>query len=119
MTRDGWPTDQSPEEHFERLFGQMEDPAFLVESLTGRILACNRAAALELRCHPEELVGRDLGSEFSAGGFDFRLEGIAARLAAGRRHVSYIRNGGRMGRSSGTKSCSSRIGSARSRSTFR
>ena len=83
MTSDVWPTDQSPKEHFARLFGQMKDPAFLVESLTGRILACNQAAAREFRCEMEELVGRDFGSDLSSGDFDFRSEGVAAQLSAG------------------------------------
>jgi len=81
---EGWPTMGSAGQHFATLFGQTDDPAFLVESLTGRIVACNEAGARHFGYVCDEIVGLDIGRDFSANGLDYEKEGITAQLIAGK-----------------------------------
>ena len=70
-------------ERFEELFGSMTDAAFLVETTTGRVLACNDAAERHTGYPRCELLGTDIGKDLHKQNPGLSPEGILASLAAG------------------------------------
>ena len=76
------PKEPPPHEpdHFQRLFEEMGDAAYLVETETGRILACNEAAVQQTGYSRDELLGLDIVSDLSCAppdiGLDRLIEGL-------------------------------------------
>jgi len=73
----------SLEERFAQLFEAMSDPAYLVHTESGRVLACNAAAVRQTGYSRRELVGKNIGADFKPAGDEFDASPVAARLAAG------------------------------------
>ena len=73
----------SLEERFAQLFEVMSDPAYLVHTESGRVLACNAAAVRQTGYSRRELVGKNIGADFKPAGDEFDASPVAARLAAG------------------------------------
>lgn len=71
------------EERFAQLFGSMSDPAYLVETQSGRILACNAAATQQTGYSREELVGKSIATDMLPPGDKLDTAAVAARLALG------------------------------------
>ncbi|MBU0595683.1 PAS domain-containing protein, partial [Candidatus Bipolaricaulota bacterium] len=70
-------------ERFNQLFATMMDAAFLVETLSGRILACNDAAEHLTGYARDELLGTDIGEELRIQNPDMTAEEILNSMAAG------------------------------------
>ncbi|MGD9676169.1 MAG: diguanylate cyclase [Candidatus Bipolaricaulia bacterium] len=51
------------EERFAQLFGAMTDPAYLVETGSGRIVACNASAVRQTGFSKEDLIGKNISAE--------------------------------------------------------
>ncbi len=66
---------------FREMFGDMHDPAYLVETLTARILACNDAAVRQTGYPRDELIGRDLVKDFRVHDPTLPSETVFASLA--------------------------------------
>ena len=76
------PKDPLPHEpdHFQRLFEEMGDAAYLVDTKTGKILASNEAAVQQTGYSRDELLGLDILSDLSFAppniGLDRLIEGL-------------------------------------------
>jgi diguanylate cyclase (GGDEF)-like protein/PAS domain S-box-containing protein len=73
----------SLEERFAQLFEAMSDPAYLVHTESGRVLACNAAAVRQTGYSRRELIGMNIGADFKPADDKFDASSVAARLAAG------------------------------------
>ncbi|MDD5264693.1 MAG: diguanylate cyclase [Candidatus Bipolaricaulis sp.] len=73
----------SVEERFAQLFEAMVDAAYLVDTESGRILACNAASVHQTGYPRSELIGKNIGTDFCSEGDEFDATAVAARLAAG------------------------------------
>ena len=71
------------EERFGQLFGGMADPAYLVETASGRIAACNAAATRQTGYSRERLIGMNLGTDMLPAGEAPDTSLPLARLALG------------------------------------
>lgn len=58
---DGRVVNLTAKERFQRLFGSMADPAFLIQSNIGAILDCNESAERQTGYCRDELMGQDIG----------------------------------------------------------
>ena len=67
-------------DHFQRLFEEMGDAAYLVETETGRILACNEAAAQQTGYTKDELLDLNILSDLSCGPPDIGLNRVVEGL---------------------------------------
>ncbi len=63
------------------LFEGIGDAAYLVETETGKILACNAQAVRQTGYSKEELIGMDIHSDLSAGDPDIGLQTLVDKLA--------------------------------------
>ena len=83
------PKDPLPQEpdHFQRLFEEMGDAAYLVDTETGKILACNEAAVQQTGYSQDELLGLDILSDLSCAPPDIGL----ARLVEGLQKKEKVR----------------------------
>ncbi len=70
-------------ERFHRLFGSMTDAAFLVETDTGRILACNDAAETQTGYSKSELIGKDIGEDLQIQDPTITYHTVINQMAAG------------------------------------
>jgi diguanylate cyclase (GGDEF)-like protein/PAS domain S-box-containing protein len=66
---------------FHEMFGDMYDPAYLVETRTARILACNEAAVRQTGYPRDELIGKDLVKDFRVHDPTLPSETVFASLA--------------------------------------
>jgi diguanylate cyclase (GGDEF)-like protein/PAS domain S-box-containing protein len=67
---------------FVELFGGMADAAFLVETPSGRILACNHAAEQLTGFTEDELLGTDIGADLEIQSPDITAETILSSMAS-------------------------------------
>lgn len=79
--------DPDEPDHFRRLFEEMGDAAYLVETETGRILACNEAATQQTGYSKDELLGLNILFDLSCGAPDIGLD----RLTEGLRKKEKVR----------------------------
>jgi diguanylate cyclase (GGDEF)-like protein/PAS domain S-box-containing protein len=71
------------EERFAQLFEAMMDAAYLVDTESGRILACNAAAARQTGYSQQELVGKNIVADLLPAGDVPDTTATEARLALG------------------------------------
>ena len=81
-TRGGF-TEAPREKQFRQLFGTMADAAYLVETGSGRILACNEAAERQTGYIRDELIGKDLAGDLVVQDPDIGADAVSASIAAG------------------------------------
>ncbi len=70
---------------FWSLFEGFGDAAYLVDTDTGRILACNAQATVQTGYSKEEIIGMSIRDDLSAGPPDIGLEALKERLSHGER----------------------------------
>ena len=73
----------SREKRFSHLFGSMADAAYLVETSSGRILACNDSAERQTGYSRDELIGKDILADLSTSDPDTGLNELVKSLAGG------------------------------------
>ncbi len=71
------------EKRFSQLFGSMADAAYLIETSSGRILACNEAAEQQTGYSKDELIGQDIEEGLQVRDPDIGLAAVNERIAAG------------------------------------
>ena len=77
------------EKRFQQLFGSMADAAYLVESSSGSILACNEAAEKQTGYSKDEPIGKDIGEDLQVQEPDISAATETERIAA-RESVRFI-----------------------------
>jgi len=71
------------EVQFQHLFESMADAAYLVETGSGRILACNAAAERQTGYTNAELIGKDLGKDLPVQDPDIGTAAVIESISAG------------------------------------
>lgn len=71
------------EERFAQLFEAMMDPAYLVDTESGTITACNAAAVRQTGYSRKELIGKNIATDMTPAGDNPDTTAATARLALG------------------------------------
>lgn len=70
-------------ERFHQLFGSMTDAAYLVQTDTSIVLACNKAAEQQTGYSKDELIGRDIEKTLQIQDPDIGSAAVTERITAG------------------------------------
>jgi len=87
--RDGELAEFPMEQRFQQLFGNMADAAYLIESGSGSILACNESAELQTGYSKAELIGKNIAVDLEIQDPDISAATVTQRIEA-RESVRFI-----------------------------
>jgi len=81
--------ESSIEKRFQHLFGNMADAAYLIESSSGYILACNDAAENQTGYSRDELIAKNIGEDLQIQDPDISAAAVTKEIVA-RKGVRFI-----------------------------